>query len=398
MSPTTRTALLLALLTTVPLPAHAAPPAKAAKPAPPATAPLDADLSSPYRDRPEVDHARRVGLDAATLALLEDPATPSDLRVALIHAADSRRPKNKSHAQVFARHLARQLGKDRMTLARLGVPELLTLGYMTALEAPTTLKRPGGKTEVERAPAHVLLTAAVNRNRGDLTIALIDAQLKAQLAYHDPDNALCEPHVCIDQVLENYPDEWSMRPASVCALVAATPRPANAQDGAGARLCAAFEAGEARAPVYAEGGISPSDQGALPGRFSSHTPASPWAALGTGQGIPTGGQGGPPPSQMLRALLPPPSSPEEALLFEMLLRELDAQAQQLPPGAMILPHSMIPPGLLPPRLAPQRMPAAQPHQHASPQTIELDGPQPDGTLPVDAGDGPAPQDSSILIN
>lgn len=395
MSPTTRTALLLALLAAVALPAHAAPPAKAAKPA---AAPLDADLSSPYRDRPEVDHARRVGLDAATLALLEDPATPSDLRVALIHAADTRRAKGKSHAQVFARHLTRQLGQDRMTLARLGVPELLTLGYMTALEAPTTLKRAGGKTEVERAAAHVLLTAAVNRNRGDLTIALIDAQLKAQLALHAPDDALCEPHTCIDHVLENYPDEWSMRPASVCALVAATPRPADAQDGAGARLCAAFEAGEARAPVYAEGGVSPADQGALSGRFSAPTPASPWAALGMGQGIPTGGQGGPPPSQMLRAMLPPPASPEEALLFEMLLRELDAQAQQLPPGAMMLPHGMIPPGLLPPGLAPQGVSPAQPHQHASPQTIELDGPQPDGALPVDAGDGPAPQGSTIIID
>jgi hypothetical protein len=73
-----------------------------------------------------------------------------------------------------------------MTLARLSVPDLLTLGYMTALEAPATLQRKGGATEVERASAPVLLTAAVNRNRGDLSIALIDALLKAQIAVTSP--------------------------------------------------------------------------------------------------------------------------------------------------------------------------------------------------------------------
>jgi hypothetical protein len=382
MSPLLRTLIAASLLLSLAAESVAAPPKDA-----PRTPVEAADLSDAYRDRPEVDHARKAGLDATTLASLSQPDLPADLRVAIIHAAHARRPSNKSHAQVFARHLTQQLGKERMTLARLSVPDLLTLGYMTALEAPATLQRKGGATEVERASAPVLLTAAVNRNRGDLSIALIDALLKAQIAVTSPDQRLCDPDACVDQVLENYPDEWSMRPAAVCALVAAIPR-VN-PDGAGARLCAAYTSGDAGAPVYAEGAISPADQAA--GRFSQPTQASPWAALGGMPNLPPGQDPLAMVPQMMRAMLPPPSSPEEALIYELLIRELEAQTQQLggaayPPGFNPFGPNGLPQGA-PVPFNPQGGPQGQPH------TIDLSGPQPDAP-PADG----APADGAIIID
>jgi hypothetical protein len=368
--------------------------ASAAPPIPPT--PVEAaDLSEAYRDKPQVEHARRVGLDSTTLASLSDPELPADLRVAIVHAAETRRPANKSHAQVFARHLTAQLGKERMTLARLSVPDLLTLGYMTALESPKTLQRKGGASEVERASAAVLLTAAVNRNRGDLSIALIDALLKAQIAVTTPELKLCEPDACVDQVLANYPEEWSMRPAAVCALVAAIPRTDAA--GAGARMCAALKNNDAHAPVYAEGGVSPADsmpQGAQAGRFSQPTPASPWANMGGmmgGGALPPGQD----PVAMMRAMLPPPSTPEEALIYDMLLQELEAQTQQLQAAGIPL-SAAFPPGMFPPGMFPNGMnPQAAPAPVASPSTIQLapDAPDSPDAIPVDAGQGLSPAGS-----
>jgi hypothetical protein len=294
-----------------------------------------------------------------------------------------------------------------MTLARLGVAELVTLGYMNALEAPSSLQLKGGKTEVERAPSPVLLTAAVNRNRGDLSIALLDALIKAQIATVSPEQKLCEPAACVDQVLENYPDEWSMRPEAVCSIVEAVgARP----DTASARYCSAVKKRSPGAPVYAEGGISPADrpnyaglspqgqpqQPAQQGRFSQPTVQSPWGANGGGDPFAM-------LPQMMRAMLPPPSSPQEAMLYDMLLQELEAQAQQLQGGAGVLmippgmiPPGMLPPGMFPPGMSPQGMvpPNASPRSsippaaQGVPYSVDLDEPDDIGTIPIDAGDAP----------
>ena len=349
---------LAALLLTIAAPAAAKTPkaatkASAATPATPAKStkkstkdPIAAPIHDAYASVDGVKRARTRGLDGTTLRFIDAPETPNDERLAAIRAIYAHSPRGP-HAKTYARHLMRQRGATptRFDLSRLGTHEALVLGYMLALERPATLDGLGGKSEVERAGPVTLLTAAVNRHRGDLSTNLAYGLVKAQLATAQPKHALCAPGRCIDAVLENYTVEWSVRPEAVCLIVAsvAASAPKDAQPVIGKRACARVAARDADAPAYARNGQSPG----TPGPAISATVASRSAATPSGSGrfaSPTRGNG-PNPQQLqllqaqLQAMLPPGVTVD----VHALMRATPAQQDQMMRQMIGQMSAMLPP-------------------------------------------------------
>lgn len=346
-------ALITALALAASAPALAGPPTAANK-APTsaaakkqaAAAPITAPIHEAYATVEAITRARQRGLDGTTLRFIDAPETPNDERLAAVRAIYAHSPKAR-HAHTYARHLMRQRGATpaRFDLARLGTHEALVLGYMLAIERPTTLDGLGGKSEVERAGPVTLLTAAVNRHRGDLSTNLIYGLVKAQLATAQPKHALCAPGRCIDAVLENYTTEWSVRPEAVCLIVAsvASSAPKDAQPTHSKRACARVTARADDAPGYARNGQSPGTPGpAITTGVASNSPTN-----GPQQGrfaSPSRGNG---PNaqqlQLLQAQLQAMLPPGVTVDVNALMRATPAQQDQMMRQMIGQMSAMLPP-------------------------------------------------------
>jgi len=181
--------------------------------------PLLANLSEPYIEQNEiVERVRRSGMDSQAWELLEEPETPFALRAAIIDAA-ARSGRIERMPEIYVRRM-RRYHSGKLTLDRLKTFELFTLGYLIARYDPVKLAPLGGSSEVEKSSPLLLLSAASNRNRGDMAIKLALGLVKANQAVTSPEDALCEPQECIDQALQYYTTEWSVHPTAVCNAVA----------------------------------------------------------------------------------------------------------------------------------------------------------------------------------
>lgn len=246
------------------------------------------------KELPAIKEAQQFGLNANIITLIDDPQTPYGQRAALIQAAVMSK-KTQDPSARYVRYLKQTYGAKHLELGKLATHEAFNLGWMRALESPdsaASLTPIGGDSEAERAEPLTLLTAASNRLRGDMTIQLTHALLKAQLAHLHPARALCSPARCIDAVVENYPTHWSMAPAAVCQSVAAVSSDKTTPK-VGTKLCARIKQNHPDAPIYKPTPDSPDPLSASnQSRFTQSTPQSgtPQITLQMlqGMGLPAG--------------------------------------------------------------------------------------------------------------
>lgn len=228
------------------------------------------------KELPEIKEAQKFGLNAHIISLIDDPQTPYGQRAALIQAAVMSK-KTPNPSARYIRYLKQTYGAKHLELGKLATHEAFNLGWMRALESPDTaasLSPIGGDSEAERAEPLTLLTAASNRLRGDMTIQLTHALLKAQLAHLAPERALCSPARCVDAVVENYPTHWSMAPEAVCQSVAAVSS-AKAKPKTGTKLCERIKQKHPDAPIYKPTPDSPDPLSASnQSRFTQSIPQS----------------------------------------------------------------------------------------------------------------------------
>ena len=297
-------------------------PAWAAGDEAPAGGPLErADLSEAYMDDELVSVARRGGLGQKVLRAIDEPTTPSDVRLALIDAS-ARSGNSKDMARTYTRMLkARARGKE-LTLDNLATHELVALAHMRAHDAPAALSAMGGDSEFERATPLVLVTAAVNRQRGDQAIHLINGLIKAQQATATPGEALCAPSACMETAMRPFSREWAVRPGAVCAAYEATRANTKRSKGKLARMCALHAEGKAKGPVYAPDATAERDAK----RFSKGTAQSggPGGANPMGLGLGFGGSAG---LGGVPVAIPPNATPDqiERLIEKALIDEIKRQ-------------------------------------------------------------------------
>ncbi len=386
-----------------------------------APSPLEAlDLSRAYSEEPLVISARGEGLTSEVLRALEEPETPNDRRVAIV-AALIRGGRVKQPSRLWLRRLAshHRVPLKQLDVAKLATHEALVLGWMLAMEQPRKLSGAGEQGEAGRAEPVLLLTAAANRHRGDLTINLINALIKAQLAIVQPDREQCAPGACLDAVLARYTDVWSMRPEAVCDIVDAVSAASAPKPELATQRCEAVRARAQRAPHYVED----AEAGAAalvapPLGASAQAPAPPSRFSQTPAPLPNmlGGLGLPPAveKQLLAQLNlmmrsgQMPSPAEMMRLQNQLIQELMRQHGALAPGAQgRMPGGMsggmfgaggvfaLPsPSGAPPtqRVGPRAQPVQQPTTRGS-QEILIDE---DGASAVDA-DAPTSRDDAEVI-
>lgn len=373
------------------------PPSATSTPAPTAQAnatkdPISAlDLPLAYQQEigPQLEYASAHGLDAKTIAILDDPQTPYGQRAALIQAATQNKRATRA-SERYLKQLKHTHGAKRLELNRLATHELYNLGWMLALESPKTLQAAQGPTEVERADPLTLLNAASNRLRGEQTIQLTLAITKAQLAHTQPQRALCEPSRCIDAVLENYTTHWSMHPAAVCQMVDAVAQLSpQAPPQKSQKLCARAKDEHAHnAIIYKPHPDAPDPVQNTHQRFSQPTPPSVAApqitmAMLQQMGFPI-------------AMLPKNINLNDPVAMQRFIeQQLQQQMQMIQNGVSASPNPNAAPSFNPfGQLTPNQAP------HAGMKVIDLqnsgedseeDATQPD-SIAVDSGvDDPQPQ-------
>ena len=330
-------------------------------------------------ESPLIASAQAQGLSPQVLRALDEPETPYGLRAALIEAVVFSR-KTPKPAKLYADYLARTHGAKRLELHRLATHEAFTLGWMRALEDPDALSPIGGDSEAHRGEPLTLLTVASNRLRGDMAIQLIHALVKAQLAHVSPSRALCEPHRCVEAVVENYTTHWSVAPEAVCSIVDAVTWAKRSPKRAAA-LCARVRAKASDAPLYQASPDAPETLNA--GLVSRPvTPSQPYPQL---------------PPAMLQGLGLPPNLPlHDPVAMQRVMQQLMLQQlRAVQYGGSSPRHPLASPfGQLDPRANPQTITIA-PQGVTSDGAIELEIIQEveassQGRIQVEIGeDGPA---------
>ncbi len=287
-----------------------------------------ADLSDAYMDDELVAKARRGGMGQAVLRAIDEPGTPNDVRIALIDAS-ARSGQSKGMAKRYAKMLEGRSRGKTLTLDDLSTHELLALAQMRAHDDPERLSAMGGDAEFERATPTMLITAAVNRQRGDQAIHLINGLIKAQQKTANPEQALCEPGACMETAMKPFGKEWSVRPGAVCAAYEAA-RAGSKPRGKLGKMCSLHAKGHAQGPTYSADAAAKAAQASTAQRFSANTPQSsgthPMGAMGQAFGLGMAG------SAMGLGLgvpisIPPNATPEqvEKILEKALIDEMKRQ-------------------------------------------------------------------------
>jgi hypothetical protein len=367
-----------------------------------------ADLSGAYMDDELVSKARRGGMGQEVLRAVDEPATPNDVRIALIDAA-ARSGRSKGMAKRYARMLEARARGRALTLDEMATHELLALAQMRAHDDPKGLSAMGGDAEFERATPAVLITAAVNRQRGDQAIHLINGLIKAQQKTANPEQALCEPGACVETAMKPFGREWSVRPAAVCAAYEAARGEAEPR-GKLARMCDLHAEEHAKGPVYARDAAAEAAQASAAKRFSAPTPQStggnPMGGMGQIFGLGAGGALG----MGVPVTIPPNATPEqvEQILEKALIDEMKKQDPMM--GALLEQSLKMGKAQMKrrrsarprPRVVPQYRPTPRaPTRAANPQEITLspeeDEGDDEGGIEVLGGDETTNANQEIIL-
>ena len=205
-----------------------------------------AHISKAYDTHEAVKRARAKGLSSSVWEALDDPQSAMALRAAIVDALvlGGHGPSS------LKRYTLKLVYAKKRNLSDLHTREVFTLGWMRARVRPHAFGPSEGAHEIQRADPVIMLNAAANRMRGELSINMIHALLKSQRALNAPKQMLCAPHVCVDDVLKNHQTHWSMHPDAMCRIVDAVSLPKRPKPKIGARLCKMIRAKHARAPVH----------------------------------------------------------------------------------------------------------------------------------------------------
>ena len=211
------------------------------------------DFHTPYSaHNDDVTHATQHGLDARVLRALDHPETPNAERVALITGAVSVDGAEKARGKYLRFLLERNRHHDNVGLDHLEAHELMCAGLLGAMAGSSPPKK-RGKHELERAAPILLLTAATNRRRGEMSMRFVQALIKAQDGIDQPARRLCRPKECIDDALAPFTMEWGIRPEAVCATARMVARHDSSKRNFGAlSTCSAIEAKDEDAPMFVQ--------------------------------------------------------------------------------------------------------------------------------------------------
>lgn len=200
----------------------------------------------------DVAHAAEHGLDARVLRALDHPETPNAERIALLTGAVSVEGAKKARGKYVRFLIERNQHHENVGLDHLDAHELMCAGLLGAMANSAVVKRPG-KHELERAAPILLLTAATNRRRGEMSMRLTQALIKAQDGLDDPTQRLCRPKECVDHALAPFVMEWGVRPEAICATAAMITQYDHSRRDFGAlSTCAAIAAKDESAPMFVE--------------------------------------------------------------------------------------------------------------------------------------------------
>lgn len=228
-----------------------------------------AHISQPYATHPAVKQAQEKGLTSSVWEALDEPQSAMALRAAIVDAL----ARGGHGSAALKRYTLKLVYSKKRTLNDLQTHQLFTLGWMRARVQANGFGATKGKHEIQRADPVLMLNAASNRMRGELSIGMIDALVKAQRALNTPKEVICTPHDCVDNVLKNHQTHWSLHPTAMCNIVKAVSLPKRPKPKIGTKLCDMIQRQDARAPVHHTTSSTPAV--AAHKRFSAQPPTAP---------------------------------------------------------------------------------------------------------------------------